>query len=59
MELDLKKLKVEAGNTQEQYELLRRESLDLRDEFKAEYPASVCPVFGRTTSFLKLCHIHY
>jgi hypothetical protein len=45
MELDLKKLKVEAGNTQEQYELLRRESLDLRDEFKAEYPASVCPVF--------------
>jgi hypothetical protein len=28
-----------------EYELLRRESLDLRDEFKAEYPASVCPVF--------------
>lgn len=45
MELDLKKLKVEAGNTQEQYELLRRESLGLRDEVKTEYPASGCPVF--------------
>jgi hypothetical protein len=33
MELDLKKLKVEAGNTQEQYELLRRERLGFRDEF--------------------------
>jgi hypothetical protein len=33
LELDLKKLKVEAGNTQEQYELLRRESLGFRDEF--------------------------
>jgi hypothetical protein len=24
---------------------LRQESLDLRDEFKAHYPAKVCPVF--------------
>jgi hypothetical protein len=45
MELDLKKLKVETENAQEQYEMLRQESLDLRDEFKAIYPASVCPVF--------------
>jgi hypothetical protein len=30
MELDLKKLKVETENAQEQYEVLRQESLDLR-----------------------------
>jgi hypothetical protein len=30
--------------------MLRQESLDLRDEFKAIYPASVCPVFlGRNS----------
>jgi hypothetical protein len=50
MELDLKELKVETENAQEQYEMLRQESLDLRDEFKAIYPASVCPVFlGRNS----------
>lgn len=50
MELDLKKLKVETENAQEQYEMLRQESLDLRDEFKAIYPANVCPVFlGRNS----------
>lgn len=45
MELDLKKLRTEAESAQLKYETLRQESVDLRDEFKAEYPAKVCPVF--------------
>lgn len=45
MELDLKKLRTEAESAQLKYEALRQESVDLRDEFKAEYPAKVCPVF--------------
>ncbi len=45
MELDLKKLRAEAESAQLKYEALRQESVDLRDEFKAEYPAKVCPVF--------------
>lgn len=45
MQLDLNELKVNLEKTQEQYEVLRQESLDLRDEFKADYPAKECPVF--------------
>ncbi len=50
LELDLKKLRTEAESAQLKYEALRQESLDLRDEFKAEYPARSCPVFlGRNS----------
>lgn len=45
MQLNLKDLKNEAKSAQAQYATLRQESLDLRDEFKAHYPAKVCPVF--------------
>jgi hypothetical protein len=45
MQLDLNKLRIEAIGLENKYNTLRQESLDLRDEFKAEYPASKCPVF--------------
>ncbi len=45
MQLNLKALKNEAKSAQARYATLRQESLDLRDEFKAHYPAKVCPVF--------------
>ena len=45
MQLNLNNLKNEATSAQARYATLRQESLDLRDEFKAHYPAKVCPVF--------------
>lgn len=45
MQLNLKDLKNKATTAQAQYATLRQESLDLRDEFKAHYPAQMCPVF--------------
>lgn len=45
MKLDLNELKTELKKTIGKYEVLRQESVDLRDEFKALYPANVCPVF--------------
>jgi len=45
MQLDLNKLTNELKQAQQQYQISRQESLDLRDEFKAHYPAKLCPVF--------------
>lgn len=45
MQLELNELKRDLEQEQEIYELLRQESVDLRDEFKALFPARVCPVF--------------
>lgn len=45
MQLNLKVLKSDFKNAQKEYKTLRQESLDLRDEFKAEYSVSVSPVF--------------
>ena len=45
MQLNLNDLKNEAASAQARYATLRQESLDLRDEFKAHYPAKVCPMF--------------
>lgn len=45
MQLDLNELNNELKQAQQQYQTLRQETLDLRDAFKAQYPARVCPVF--------------
>lgn len=50
MQLDINKLKDELVQVKQIYENLRQESVDLRDDFKATYPAQLCPVFlGRNS----------
>ncbi len=45
MQLDLKELRNELDNEKQQYESLRHECDQLRNDFKNEYSALICPIF--------------